>query len=146
MAGEADSSTDERGADVALKFMGNEVNVKNVKSLNTFATIMSLVGTCCIGVFLYFHEATAQSQRSELAATLKESQKVIADTLKESNAQFIQSMKEDRATALEAQRAVVNELKKGANASKETACLLDPAMKNRTDAREFCKRIVRDDR
>lgn len=84
---------------------------------------------------LYQHDSVAQEQKRELAATLKDSNRTIADALKESNA----SQKEQTT-------AIVNALNRLEKRTAEVACLSDPAMKNRADARDFCRRLARDDR
>lgn len=133
-------------ADVSLKFAGQEVNVKNVKSLNTIATICTLIATCTIGVFIYFHEAGAQADKAQVANTLSKSNSDIAGALKDSNLAIVQALKESNANTLSAIKELTSEQKKSTNAIKVGNCLNDPSMKNRQDAREFCNRITRDDR
>jgi len=43
------------GADIGVKIGGQEVNVRNIKSLNTILTALSLVMSTAIGVFLWGH-------------------------------------------------------------------------------------------
>lgn len=130
---------DSVGADIAVKVAGQEFNVRNVKSLNTIATVTSLIVVCTLGVFLYFHEATAQQDKAQTAATLAKSNAEIASALKENNKILVDAMKEQSMNTL-------NALGRLTSATKEIACLSDPAMKNRNDARDFCKRITREDR
>ena len=104
--------------------------------LKEVAMLILAAGMSYSAMMLYQHEANAQTQKQELAATLKESNKTIADALRESNA----SQKEQTT-------AVVNAINRLERRTAEVACLSDPAMKNRPDARQFCKNITaRDDR
>lgn len=91
------------------------------------------VAYCCVA--LYQHNADAKDDKANLAATLKESNSSIAASLKESNANVTAAMKE-----------IAGEQRRSTNAMKEVACLSDPAMRTRGDARDFCKRMSRDDR
>ncbi len=125
----------ENGADVALKIAGQEVNLRNVKSLNTIATVCTLLGVCIIGVYLHFHEVNAQTEKAQVAATLQKSNVDIAAILKEAT----QAQREQG-------QAIVKALERVERRAAEVACLSDPTMKNRNDAREFCRRMSRDDR
>jgi hypothetical protein len=58
----------------------------------------------------------------------------------------VNSLKESNSHTVEALKAMTVEQKKSTSAIREIACLNDPVMKNRSDAREFCKRMARDDR
>lgn len=57
-----------------------------------------------------------------------------------------QAAKEANQAVVRALQELVAEQKRSTNAAKEVACLNDPVMRNRQDAREFCKRMARDDR
>lgn len=140
------SDGQESGADLSLKVAGQEINVKNVKSLNTAATLATLICVCVLGVFVYFHEVGAQQDKARVAATLQRSNADIAGALKESNQAIVQALKESNANTLGAIRDLTTEQRRAVTAIKEGNCLQDPAIRNRQDAREFCKRITRDDR
>ncbi len=127
--------SEENGADVALKIAGQEVNLRNIKSLNTIATVCTLLGVCIMGVYLHFHEVNAQTEKVQVAETLRKSNADIANILKESN-----TLQREQA------QAIVKALEKVERRTAEVACLQDPSMKNRNDAREFCRRMARDDR
>lgn len=141
------SEMDDRpGADVGVKIMGNEVNIKNFKSLNTLATVATLCAVCAIGVFTYFHEVGAQQDKATVASTLQKSNADIAGALKESTSAMVHALKESNTNTLNALRELTTEQKKSTVAIREGNCLQDPAMRNRPDARDFCKRLTRDDR
>ena len=127
--------SEENGADVALKVAGQELNIRNVKSLNTVATLITMFAVCIIGVYIHFHEANAQSEKVQVAETLRKSNADIANILKEANA--IQK---------EQAQAIVKALEKVERRAAEVACLSDPSMKNRQDARDFCRRMAMDSR
>ena len=129
------SEENKTGADLGIKVMGNELNVKNVKSLNTIATVTTMMLVAMLGVFLYFHEVQAREDKATLAGTLQQSNNITAEALKQSNKAITEALKE-----------LATEQRRSTNAMKEVACLNDPAMRNRGDARDFCKRIARDDR
>ena len=134
------------GADIGLKLAGQEVNIRNVKSLNTIATMATLILVSALGVGGYFHEATAQAER---AANHVERIKINADiagALKESNNAVVQALRENNTNTLKAIESLTYEQRKAASAMREIACLSDPAIKNQTNARDFCKRMSRDDR
>ena len=70
----------------------------------------------------------------------------IVKAVTESNNAIVQALKEQQAVAKESNAATVRVLERLTAAQREANCLLDPLMKNRADAREFCKRMARDDR
>lgn len=123
------------GTDLSLKIAGNEASMKNVKSMNTIATVATMVLVCVLGVFLYYHEVAAQQDKATLAKTLSESNGIVAKALEQSNKTMTEALKE-----------LTIEQRRSTSAMKEIACLSDPAMKNRPDARDFCKRISGADR
>lgn len=67
-------------------------------------------------------------------ADAKEDKVVVAQAAKDANRAVVEALKE-----------LVAEQKRSTNAAKEVACLNDPAMRNRQDARDFCKRMSRAD-
>lgn len=142
MTGDAENG----GADIGVKIAGQEVNIRNVRSLNTIATVCTLIGVCVLGVFVYYHEVSAQSDKVNVAATLQKSNTDISNALKESNTALVNALKESNANTLGALKELTTEQRRSTQAIKEIACLNDPAMKNRNDARDFCKRMARDER
>ena len=140
------SEEEKSGADLGIKIAGNEVNIKNVKSLNTIATVTTMVLVATLGVFLYFHEVNAQQDKARLAGTLEQSNSIVAEALKQSNKAVTDALKELAIEQRRATDAINAEQRRSTNAMKEIACLNDPVMRNRGDARDFCKRIARDDR
>ena len=69
-----------------------------------------------------------------------------AKSVKEANLAVVQAIKESGAMTAKAIEQFTIEQKRSTNAQRETACLSDPTLRNRADAREFCKRMSRDDR
>lgn len=73
------------GADVNLKVPGGEVNLRNVKSLNTLATVATLIFVCagiCGGyLMLTAHASETKDAGREFVQALKE----VAQSLRENN-------------------------------------------------------------
>lgn len=134
--------TDDTGADLGLKIAGQEINVRNVKSLNTIATVCTLVAVCGMGVALYYHEAAAQQDKSQLAKTLEKSNADIATALKDANV----AQREQNTAFLQAMKELTAEQRRSTEQITIGNCMNESAMKNRQDARETCRRIVRDNR
>lgn len=80
------------------------------------------------------------------AADTKEDKAAIAKALTESNTTIANALKESNAATVNAINGLMLEQRKSTDAIREIACLSDPAMRNRGDAREFCKRMSRDSR
>lgn len=81
------------------------------------------------------HAADTKEEKAAIAKALTESNTTIANALKESNAMTVQAIKD-----------LATEQRRSTDAIREIACLSDPAIRNRGDAREFCKRMSRDSR
>lgn len=105
------------------------------QNLNTIFTVFGFIILVLVAWVLWSHHADAKDNEKNFAVVLKESNKVIADALKENNATIVRTL--DKMT---------EEQRKSTDAIREIACLSDPAMRNRQDARDFCKRISRDSR
>ena len=85
----------------------------------------------------------------ELKAHAGDSEKqsaAIVKSINDANAALVGSMKESNAATVQALKELTSEQKKSTNAMREIACLSDPTMRNRPDARDFCKRMSRDER
>jgi hypothetical protein len=108
------SEEKENGADVALKFAGQEVNLRNVKSLNTIATVATLV-VCAVGFAVGYQMITAHAQDS-----------------RDNGKEFVQAIKE-QTQAVKEQTA----------ASREQTCILGFDQKDRPQQAQFCKSITR---
>ena len=64
---------EETGADVNVKVAGQEIAIKNVKSLNTLATVAGLVVSICgftIGWFIFEAHAKGTEKRDETLITV----------------------------------------------------------------------------
>lgn len=70
----------------------------------------------------------------------------IVKSINEANAAVVNSMKESNAATVKALQDMTTEQRKANATMREIACLSDPAVKNRTDAREFCRRMAGIDR
>ena len=71
----------------------------------------------------------------------------IVKSITEANSAIVQALKEQQAVAKESNVETVRALQRLTRTKSEANCLLDPLMRNRPDAREFCKRVSgRDDR
>lgn len=70
-------------ADVALKVAGQEVNVRNIKSVNTIATVLTLIVVCTGGVLIWkeinMHTTQAREDSKEFVAALREQTVVMKD-------------------------------------------------------------------
>jgi len=64
----------------------------------------------------------------------------IVKSINEANAAVVQSLKESNAATVKALEEMAKEQRRANATMREIACLSDPAMKNRPDAREFCRR------
>ena len=60
------------GADVDLKIAGQEVRLKNIKSLNTLATVGTFIAVVLIGYAIYVHAGESKEASKELVQALKE--------------------------------------------------------------------------
>lgn len=60
------------GADVEVEVAGQKVNLRNVKSLNTLATVLTLVIVCVLGYAFYVHAGETKDQSKDLVNALKE--------------------------------------------------------------------------
>ena len=69
----------------------------------------------------------------------------IVKSINDANTAMVQSLKESNSATVKALQEMTKEQKHGTAAMREIACLTDPTMRNRQDAREFCRRISRDE-
>ena len=110
--------SEENGADVAVKIAGQEVNLRNVKSLNTLATVATLIIVICgfsIGWnLLDAHAKGGEKRESALVAALNDLAKTQRDASRD-------QVKEQR---------MLN-------------CLIVADQKDRRRAYEDCERISR---
>lgn len=69
------------GADVDLKVAGQEIRLKNVKSLNTILTLGAFVAACFAAYLLFDHKADAKANAETLTAVMKD----MAQAIREGN-------------------------------------------------------------
>lgn len=60
------------GSDVDLSIAGQRINLKNVKSLNTLATVATLILVCVLGYAFYSHAGETRDASKDLVGALKE--------------------------------------------------------------------------
>lgn len=122
------------GAEASIEGFGLKAKLANITSLppvNTGLTFAALAGVVALLVGGYFHEAAAQ-KREEIATT----------KVAESNEKMAKVLQENNAAARESTAAIVSAIKSLAVETKLVGCLNDPAMRNRADAYEACKRLM----
>lgn len=119
--------------EIDVEVAGQHVRAKGYRLVDLIwlPMVLGIAYTC---MSLWQHEASAQQDKANLAATLKDSNSTIAQALRESNAKTADAI--DR---------MATEQRRSTSAMREVACLSDPSMKNRTDARDFCRRMARSD-
>lgn len=117
-----------------VKAFGAEARTKGYRLMD-LVWLPMVLGIAWLIMTHISHAADTKDEKAALARALTESNATIAATLKESNAATVQAIREMAA-----------EQRKSTDAIREIACLSDPAIKNRGDAREFCKRMSRDSR
>ena len=118
------------GADVAVEIAGQKVNLRNIKSLNTLATVATLIVACVLGYIVVVHAGDSKDSAKEIAKELKEANKEVANTLKESNREL----------------GIV--LREMSQAAREQNCLLRSgvsslAPEKRQEVAELCKQLSR---
>lgn len=69
------------GADVDVSIAGQQVKLKNVKSLNTLATVATLIVVVLIGYVIVEHKADAKSNADSLTFVMKD----MAQAIREGN-------------------------------------------------------------
>jgi hypothetical protein len=111
----ADEEVKNNGADLAVDAFGVKANVKNVKSLNTGATLFCAGMLICIAAFGYTH--------------VQES--------KEDNKAFINAITEQTKAIREGVKAQQD----GTAAQREQTCMLKFEQKDRPQNSEFCRQI-----
>ena len=123
-----------RDKEIELTIAGQHGRAKGYRLLDLIWLPM-LLAVSYTAFTLYHHEATAQNVGKDVAASVREANKDVVNALKESNSATVKAID-----------ALATEQKKSTIVMREMVCLSDPTMRNRSDAREFCKRISRDDR
>lgn len=126
--------TDDEAKELDLTIAGQHVRTKGYRLLDLIWLPMVL-GIAWICMTLYTHQTEAQTIANKVADVLEKSNANIARVLKESGDQHAQAVKE-----------MAIEQKKATAVLQEMTCLLDPALKNRPDARQICERLVRNHR
>lgn len=60
------------GSDVQLEVAGQKLNVRNLKSLNTVATVLTLFGVLMLIYILWMHQQEAKEDSRAFVAAVKE--------------------------------------------------------------------------
>jgi hypothetical protein len=87
----------------------------------------------------------AWEQKSHAGDSAQQSAAIVK-SINDANLAVVQSIKESNAATVKALEAFAAEQKKATLQITIGNCMNSPAMRNRNDAREECRRIVRDDR
>ena len=119
------SDEEPNGADVAVEIAGQKVNLRNVKSLNTLATVATLLVALLIGYVILTHTTDAKDSGKEVAAELKATNKETAAVLRETSKEISAGLKEL------------------AIAARESNCLLSMEQGKRAESADLCKRLSR---
>lgn len=126
---------EESAQELDLEIGGQKVRAKGYRMLDILWGFLAIGVTYC-SITLYQREALAQTEKAAISKALIDSNAAVANTLKESNAAMVQAIKESNQNTVRA-------LDRNTEVTREIACLSDPLMRNRSDAREFCKRMSR---
>ena len=110
--------SEENGADVAVKIAGQEVNLRNIKSLNTLATVATLIIVIC-GFTIGWNLLDAHAKGGE-----------------KKEAALVSALQELAKSHREASRDQVKE-------QRMLNCLIVADQKDRRRAYEDCERIAR---
>ena len=127
------------GADVSIKVAGQELNVRNVKSLNTIVTVLNFFCFCVLAVFLYFADVQAQKSGGNDAAE----HKAIVEAIQKANLTMVQAIKESQAVNSAVLEKISAQAEKQSQATRETNCLLSLPQDRRVNASKACRRIAR---
>lgn len=114
-------SEETNGADVNLEIGGQKVNVRNVKSLNTLATVASLLGVILLCYVVWEHKMDASAQEVKRESAAAQRDVLLTSAIKEMAA---------------AQ-------KEGVVAQRVMNCLLSTDQKDRRAQLDTCERIAR---
>ena len=123
-------SEEPKGADLGINAFGVQANIKNVRSLNTLLTFVTLVFVALMSYVLFMHTSEAKDNAKEIAKELKESNREVANTL--------------RGISTE-QNTAMRELVRSINVQNCLTVRIRPDLtpQQRADEQEFCKRITR---
>jgi hypothetical protein len=69
----------ENGADVALEVGGQKLNVRNVKSLNTIATVVTMFLAGLILYIIFTHQQESKQDNRDLSSAMREQTTVIRE-------------------------------------------------------------------
>ena len=122
--------SDGEGKEIDATIAGQHIRAKGYRLMD----LLWIAIFCGVGWYVYQVNAQAQADKQSVATSVKEANMAVVQALKESNANTVEAIK-----------MLTMEQKKSTSAMRETACLLDPAMKNKADARDFCKRMTRNE-
>lgn len=133
--------TKTEGGELDLEVAGQKIRTRGYRLVD-LAWLPLLLFSAYSALVLYQHEAHSQA---DVKASMDASTSVV-NAMKENNRALVDALKESNQNTLGAIKELTAEQRKSTSAMRETTCLLDPAVKDRRDAREFCKRMVLGDR
>lgn len=135
---------EESAQELDLEIGGQKMRARGYRMLDLLWFLLA-IGVAYCSFTLWQREAQAQTEKAAIAKALVDSNSSVATALKESNAAMVGAIKEANENTVKALNANTAEQKRSTKALREMACLIDPAMQRRNDARDFCKRLARDD-
>lgn len=133
--------TKTEGGELDLEVAGQKIRARGYRLID-LAWLPLAIAAMYSTFLLQQHEANSQTN----VKTSVDANSTVVNAMKENNKALVDALKESNQNTLSAIRELSAEQRKSTSAMKETACLLDPAVKDRRDGREFCKRMVLGDR
>ena len=97
--------------------------------------LVFIIGACGLVWGAWELKAHAGDSEKQSAAIVK--------SINDGNAVMVQALKESNESTVKALKEMTLEQKRSTEAMREIACLSDPTMRNRPDARDFCRRMSR---
>lgn len=131
--------------EIDLEIAGQKVRARGYRLID-LVWLPLVLGMAYCAMMAYQQEARAQVDKATLAKALKDSNDNSAQVARESNTAVVNALKEANENTVRALDRLTTEQRKSTDGIREIACLSDPALRNRPDAREICKRLGRSDR
>lgn len=122
--------TDEEKSDSELALSGPGGLGFRAKNYRVMDLVCLLTAAGVIAVAYYNRSYAAEYEKT-------------AKAMEQNSEKIIQQLKENSDKNTEIQKQQTEVLRRLVDAMKESNCLSDPALKNRADAREICKRLNR---
>jgi len=117
------------GADFGIDMLGVKANVKNIRSLNTVATVVTMILTATLLYVIVTHSIQAKDDDKELVRALRDSNKEVAKAIMEISSEHNTSMRQ-LSQSIKMQNCLTIRIRP------------DMTPQQRADEQEFCKRIT----